>query len=258
MTDKRTPIIVGNWKMNLTTAGAIKLVTEIKNKFAAEPSCDIVVAPPFTALNAVDIALQGSKIQLAGQNVYFEDSGAFTGEVSVAMLEDVGCAFILVGHSERRHIFNETHEVLAKKVAVILRRGLTPILCVGESLRERQDKQTFEVLEEQIRRATANLTDEEMSEIILAYEPVWAIGTGENASPAQVQEIHHHLRNFISKRIDKPTANQLRILYGGSVKVNNATALLAQGDVDGLLIGGASLNPDEFAQIITDISEMKS
>ena len=251
----RKPLIMGNWKMNLVTGEAIKLVTEILNQLENPRAVDIAVAPPFTSLNSVEIALQESPIHLAAQNCHFERSGAFTGEISVAMLKDIGCKYVLIGHSERRHVFNENNEFISNKIASVIHGDLIPVLCVGETLQQRKEKTTFKVLEEQLKKGLSKITLNELREMEIAYEPVWAIGTGENASPSQAQEVHQHIRNNISIIFDKPTANKMRILYGGSVNPNNCAQIMEQPDVDGLLIGGASLSSQKFTSIIRKISE---
>ena len=246
----RNTLIVGNWKMHQVTSEAIQLVTKLKSHIKASPSIEIVVAPPFTALNSVEIALQESDISLAAQNMYCENQGAFTGEISVSMLCDVGCKYVILGHSERRHIFQESDEVIHKKLIATIHKEITPIFCIGETLEQRNNNEAFLIVEKQLKYGFDNIDAREISNFVLAYEPVWAIGTGETASPAQAQEMHQHIRNIVSKVCDQPTANAIRILYGGSVKPTNCKDLLAQADIDGLLVGGASLTSEEFTKII--------
>lgn len=248
-------LIVGNWKLHSSIPDAIKRVTELKTRLKSAVKADVAVAPPFTALQAAEVALQGSIVKLCGQNVYFEDEGAFTGEISAPMLRDVGCTYVLVGHSERRHVFQEPSEWMSRKVRSCIHADLIPILCVGEPIAERRGGRALEYVEEQVRRGIANLSVDEAHRLVLAYEPVWAIGTGETASNEQIQDMHQSLRNLISKALDKPTASAMRILYGGSVNPGNAKAILQQPDVNGLLVGGASLDPAKFAEIVYSAGE---
>lgn len=253
---KRTRLVVGNWKMNLDTTDAIKLITELKSKMVASEGVEVVVAPPFTALSSVEIAIQESSIKLGAQNCYFEEDGAFTGEISVPMLLDIGCQFVLIGHSERRRIFNETNDWIAKKAKMAVQSEMVGIVCVGETAEQRAAGSTQLTIEEQVLKGLGHLTHEDMAHVVMAYEPVWAIGTGKTATPANAQEVHQHIRNLISKKFDKPIANQVRILYGGSVNGQNARDLLKEPDIDGLLVGGASLDSTEFAKIIGVAAEV--
>jgi triosephosphate isomerase len=244
----RRPVIAGNWKMFKTQAQAEALATDVRN--GATGDVEVVVAPPFTALAAVAAVLKGSPVGLAGQNMHSEVEGAFTGEVSPAMLRDAGCTHVILGHSERRQLFGETDEGVAKKAEAAFTHGLTPIVCVGETLAEREAARTMEVVERQTERALRGLTADQVAVLLLAYEPVWAIGTGRTATPEQAQEVHAFIRKHVSGSHGAPTAAALRILYGGSVKPDNIGALMAQADVDGALVGGASLEAFGFLKIV--------
>lgn len=246
----RKPFIVGNWKMNGTISDSIKLVTSLKNLLVEEQHLEIAVAPPFTALYSVAIALTDTNISLAGQNLYWEDEGAFTGEVSGVFLKDVGCDFVILGHSERRQLFGETDEMVNLKIQGALKNDLIPIVCVGESLKDREAGKALEVVEHQLKNAFADIAIHDFDRMVIAYEPVWAIGTGKNATPAQAGEVHQAIRSWLKKFYDAPTANNIKILYGGSVKPDNAAALMDQTHVDGLLVGGASLDAEAFANIV--------
>jgi triosephosphate isomerase len=245
----RKPIIAGNWKMFKTTSEARELVRQLKEALADVDSVEIVVSPPFTALATVAGELKGSNISVASQNMYWEESGAFTGEVSPLMLKDIGCTHVIIGHSERRQFFNETDATVNKKVKAALKTVLTPIVCVGETLEERELGATMNVVERQIRDGLDGLSPREMEKMVIAYEPVWAIGTGKTATPQQAEEVHHLIRSIIAQRADS-VAQDLRILYGGSVKPDNVDELMAQPDIDGALVGGASLQADPFVRIV--------
>jgi triosephosphate isomerase len=248
----RRKLIAGNWKMNKTIPEALALVRELKGLVASVPGdrVEVAVAPPFVSLLAAAAELQGSAVKLAGQNCHWEASGAFTGEVSAQMLKDVGCAYVIVGHSERRQFFGETDETVNKRARAVLGAGMTPILCVGETLAEREAGRTLEVVERQVAGALKGFQAAEVSGFVLAYEPVWAIGTGRTATSAQAQEVHRAIRDQLSRLYDPGTADQVRIQYGGSVKPDNAAELLGQPDVDGALVGGASLKAGDFAAIV--------
>ncbi len=245
----RKPIIAGNWKMFKTTGEARELVRQLKESLADVDSVEVVVSPPFTALAAVVAELKGSNISVAGQNMYWEESGAYTGEVSPLMLKDIGCTHVIIGHSERRQFFNETDATVNKKVKAALKTGLTPIVCVGETLEEREFGATMKVVERQIRDGLEGLAPQEMEKIVIAYEPIWAIGTGKTATPQQAEEVHHLIRSIIAQRADS-VARNIRILYGGSVKPDNVDELMVQPDIDGALVGGASLKADSFVRIV--------
>jgi triosephosphate isomerase len=245
----RKPIIAGNWKMFKTTSEARELVRQLKEALADVDSVEIVVSPPFTALATVVGELKGSHISVAGQNMYWEESGAYTGEVSPLMLKDIGCTHVIIGHSERRQFFNETDGTVNKKVKAALKTGLTPIVCVGETLEARELGATMNVVERQIRDGLDGLSPREMEKTVIAYEPVWAIGTGKTATPQQAEEVHQLIRSIIAQRADS-VAQDLRILYGGSVKPDNVDELMAQPNIDGALVGGASLQADPFVRIV--------
>ncbi len=245
----RRPMIAGNWKLNKNISESLALVNSLKENVAGIKDADIVVAPVFTVLARVAEVLAGSNIVVAAQNCYPENSGAFTGEVSPALLKDVGCACVIVGHSERRQIFGESDAFINQKVRAVLREGLTVILCIGETLDEREGGQMFDVLTRQVRLGLQNINPTEMNTVVLAYEPVWAIGTGKTASDAQAQEAHAFIRGLLRELFGE-TAEVVRILYGGSVKADNVDNLMAQPDVDGALVGGASLKADDFARIV--------
>jgi len=246
----RRRLIAGNWKMYKTIPEALALVRALRADLEARPAaCEVLVAPPFTALAAVAEALRGTPIAVAGQNMHWEREGAFTGEISAAMLKDAGCSHVILGHSERRHVFGEGDEAVAHKLRAASDSGLAAILCVGETLPEREAGRTLEVVERQC-RALDRLAPEDVERCVLAYEPVWAIGTGKVASPSQAQEVHRHLRQHVGRSHGAAAADGLRILYGGSVKPENAAGLLAETDIDGALVGGACLQPASFLAIV--------
>ncbi len=247
---ERIPLIAGNWKMHKTVSEAAPFVVELQKKIGPFDDREVVIAPPFTALAGVKAALSRPGFKLAAQNCHFENKGAFTGEISGAMLKDVGCDYVIVGHSERRHVFGEPNDMIRKKVAAVFSNGMVPILCVGEVLAEREADRTFKVVDEQVQSAIVGLTPQQAKAIVIAYEPVWAIGTGKTATPAQAQEVHAFIRTRYAALCDKKVANAIRILYGGSVKPDNADTLMAQPDVDGLLVGGACLEVGSFERIV--------
>ncbi len=246
----RKPVIAGNWKLNKTIKEAIDLVTLLKRQITNFEYVDVIVCPPFTAISEVSEALLGSDIFVGGQDVHWEDKGAFTGEVSAPFLKDAGAAYVIIGHSERRQFFHETHETVNKKTRAALKAGLTPIVCVGEMLKEREADRTFAVVEEQLRGGLAGFTAEEARRMIIAYEPVWAIGTGKVATPQQAQEVHAFIRKQLSKAFGQEAAESIRIQYGGSVKADNIAELMREADIDGALVGGASLEAGSFADIV--------
>jgi triosephosphate isomerase len=245
----RRPFIVGNWKLHQTIAEALELVTQLKNAVASVRDVDVAVAPPFTALAPVARRLEGSHISLAAQDCFWEDSGAWTGQVSAPLLRDAGCAHVIVGHSERRQHFGETDEGVGRKVRAVLRAAMQPIVCVGETERERDAGATFAVVERQLGAAIGGLAPEELRRLAVAYEPVWAIGTGRTATAAQAEEVQRFLRERMAGWAGA-VAGEVRILYGGSVKPDNAAGLMAEPDVDGALVGGASLDAEGFARIV--------
>ena len=245
----RTPLVVGNWKMHGTQAVARELAQTVRDGLKRPRGVEVVVCPPFTVLPAVAEVLKGAAVALGAQNCHWEGQGAFTGEISPAMLAELGCRWVLIGHSERRHIFRETDEEINRKVGAVLRHGMRPVLCVGETEAERRQGLTFTVVEGQLRAGWAGLSADDIGRGILAYEPVWAIGTGVNATPAQAAEVHGYLRGLVSELASKEIAQSLRILYGGSVKPDNAAELTQEPDIDGSLVGGASLQPQSFITI---------
>ena len=246
----RTPIIVGNWKLNKTLHEAVGFVNSLEPLVADVTDVEIVVAPVFTGLSAVAEALVRTNIRLAAQDVFWEDSGAFTGEVSPGMLKDVGCDYVIIGHSERRQFFSETNEDVNRKAKAAHAHGLIPIICAGESLDEREAGKTGEVVKDHVLNGIAGLSADQIASTVIAYEPVWAIGTGHNATPDQAQEVHARIRSLLSEIYSVDVASQVRIQYGGSVKPENAAALIAQPDVDGALVGTASWDAGSFAQIV--------
>jgi triosephosphate isomerase len=246
----RTSFVCGNWKMHKTAAEARELVRALAPLVAGTAGrVQVAVAPPYTALAAVADAVQGTAVELAAQNVHWEEQGAFTGEVSVRMLAELGVKHVIVGHSERRQLFGETDDGVRRKAAAVLRGGLLPIVCVGETLQEREAGQTLEVVSRQVKAALDGLSGADVARLTIAYEPVWAIGTGKTATTAQAQEVHAAIRQLLSKMAGG-AAQQVRIQYGGSVKPDNAAELMAQPDVDGALVGGASLKAPDFSQIV--------
>lgn len=246
----RKPLIAGNWKMNNSIAESIKLVEKLKALVKDSSSVEIVVAPPFTALSAVRDAIKDSNIKLGAQNIFYEDSGAYTGEISPLMIRNLGCEYVIIGHSERREYFKESDEVVNKKIRAALRNNLKAIVCIGETLKEREENRTMQIIESQIRKGLEGLSAKEVKELTIAYEPVWAIGTGRNATPLQANEVHIHIRKLLSQIFSENTASAVRILYGGSVKPSNSAELMSEKDIDGALVGGASLDADSFAQIV--------
>jgi len=245
----RIPVIAGNWKLFKTIAESVALVHELKPLVAGCQGVEIVIAPVFTALSRVRDAIEGSNIRLAAQDCYWEEEGAFTGEVAPKLLKDAGCSHVIIGHSERRQYFGETDLTVNKKAGAAIAAGLTAIVCVGESLAERESNQTFSVIEKQIQGSLSGLSAAAFTQVVIAYEPVWAIGTGKTASDAQAQEVHAFIRQLIARIFGQPVADSVRILYGGSVKPDNVKGLMTQPDIDGALVGGASLKAESFAAI---------
>lgn len=247
----RKKVIAGNWKMNNNLQETVKLISELKSVTENyDWSSDVIVFPPFTVLETANELLKNSKIGLGAQNMHQETSGAFTGEISGEMLKNIGCEYVLVGHSERRTYFNENDELLNLKVKKALKIALKPILCVGETLAERESNITEKVVEKQIREGLKDLSVSDMNSVIIAYEPVWAIGTGRTATPEQAQAVHYFIRSIIGDIFGADTAEKIIIQYGGSVKAENAKELLSQPDIDGALVGGACLKADSFFGII--------
>jgi triosephosphate isomerase len=248
----RKPFVAGNWKMNTDSRTSIELVERIASGSVeiASQHVTVAVCPPFVYLQSVAKTLSSSNISVGAQDIYFEPKGAFTGEISASMLKDVGCSYCLCGHSERRHVIGEPDELINKKVAAAVSGGLLPILCVGELLEEREASQTNDVVTRHVKEGLAGLSAEKLQAVTIAYEPVWAIGTGLTATPDQAQEVHDFIRKLLGQMYDEKTAEEIRILYGGSVKPNNAAELMGQKDIDGVLVGGASLRADDFLAII--------
>lgn len=245
----RTPIIAGNWKMHYTVDEAVKVIEELK-PLVKDAKCDVVICPTFVCLDAVQKAAAGSNIKIGAQNMHFEEKGAFTGEVAPGMLEAMGIDYVVIGHSERREYFNETDESCNKKVKAAFAHNLTPILCCGESLEQRENGTTNKVIEAQIKADLAGLTNEQAEKVVIAYEPIWAIGTGKTATSEQANETIAAIRNMVCEMFGKEVADKVRIQYGGSVKPNTIKEQMAQSDIDGALVGGASLVASDFAQIV--------
>jgi len=247
----RRCFIAGNWKMNKNLAESVALAREVRSAVAsARAQVEVAVAPVFTALQAVAKVLEDSNVSLAAQNCHASESGAFTGEISAPMLKDVGCSWVILGHSERRQFFGETDAGVKMKVGAVLKAGLRPIVCVGETLAEREANATFEVVARQVHGALNGLRADEGKELVIAYEPVWAIGTGKTATSRQAQDVHAHIRGLLKTLWGAEVAEGIRIQYGGSVKAENAAELLSQPDIDGALVGGASLKAADFAAIV--------
>ncbi len=245
----RQPIIAGNWKMYMTNTEATVLVEALK-QVVADTSCEVVVCPPFTALSTVAELTEDTKVRVGAQNVFHEEEGAYTGEVSPAMLTDIGVSYVIVGHSERRSIFKEADRCVNKRVRIVLQHGMSPILCVGESLNQRESGETVAFIHSQLEMGLHGVPAEEMPEVVIAYEPIWAIGTGRTATAEQAGEVCQSIREKIATMYTPEIADQVRIVYGGSVKSENAKEILAQPHVDGALVGGASLKAGSFAGII--------
>ena len=247
----RTPFIAGNWKMFKTVHETIVFVKELRNAVKDVNGVDIVVAPPFTSVHAAPEAARNSNIAIAAQDVYWEKEGAFTGEVSPAMLKDAGAEYVIVGHSERRRLFGESDAIVNRKAVAVIGAGLTPIVCVGETLEEREANDTLNVLDRQVKDGLDGFSAEQVADLVIAYEPVWAIGTGRVATAAQAQDAHAHIRTRLKQWFGADAADRCHILYGGSVKPDNIRELIAEPDVDGALVGGASLDVRGFAEIVT-------
>lgn len=247
----RKQVIAGNWKMNKDLSEAKELISSIVEALKGKNlTREVIVCPPFTNLQEASGLIKGSQIKLGAQNLYFEESGAFTGEISASMLKSAGCEYVIIGHSERRGIFGESNELINKKMHKALSSGLKPILCVGESLEQRESGVMQKVIEEEIRTAFEGVSKEELKNVIVAYEPIWAIGTGKTATPEQAQEVHAFIREVVASIYGKDLAEELVIQYGGSVKPSNAALLLSKEDIDGALVGGACLTAKDFSGII--------
>jgi triosephosphate isomerase len=246
----RKALIIGNWKMHKTVAEAVEFARELARGFTSMVDREVAIAPPFTALQALQAVLKDTPIALCAQDVHWEEEGAFTGEVSAPMLLDAGCRYVLIGHSERRRWFGETNEDVSRKAKAALRAGLFPVVCVGETLDEREADQTFSIIRRQLKEGLNNIPADDIRRAIVAYEPVWAIGTGKTAALDQAEEIHDFIRQFLARIYGTDIAAGICILYGGSVNPDNAGSLVAQKDIDGLLVGGASLDAGSFRKII--------
>ena len=248
---QRKKIVAANWKMNMLQAEAVEFIKDLLLEIDDISTVEVVIAPPFTAIAKVNEALgKAQNIKIGAQNMHWERSGAFTGEISAAMLRDLFVRYVVIGHSERRAMFGETDEIVNRKARAGHEAGLRPIVCIGETLEQRERGNVEKILSLQLRGSLADLTDRELRETVIAYEPVWAIGTGRNATPEQAQEAHLFIRHILQELSDETTAEHIRIQYGGSVKVENARALMSQPDIDGALVGGASLDPRSFARIV--------
>jgi triosephosphate isomerase (TIM) len=250
----RRPLIAGNWKMFKTIPEAVNLVNIIKAGVHKVTDCDVVVCPSFTVLSAVSEAIRDSGIELGAQDLYYETEGAFTGEISPLMLKDVGCRYVIIGHSERRALFNETDELVNKKVIAALKYNIVPIMCIGETLEERESRRAFEVVKLQLDHSLGELKAEEVERIVVAYEPVWAIGTGRTAAPEQAEQMHSYIRRLLDEKYGAGAREHVKILYGGSVKPDNIAQLMAKPNVDGALVGGASIKAESFIQIAANAS----
>ncbi len=253
----RKKFIAGNWKMNKTSADGVALVRDIVTAVGKQSDVEVVICPPFTGLESASKVLEGSNVKLGAQNMHFEGNGAFTGEISAPMLRSIFVTHVILGHSERRTFFGETDEIVNKKVLAALKNQLRPIFCVGETLAERESGSTLKVVQTQIERGLEGVSKELASSVVVAYEPVWAIGTGKVATTEQAQEVHAFIRGLLSKLFTEPVAQKLRILYGGSMKPANAPELLSQKDIDGGLIGGASLEARSFVELVTAAAAVK-
>ncbi|MFA5104640.1 MAG: triose-phosphate isomerase [Candidatus Margulisiibacteriota bacterium] len=246
----RKPMAAGNWKMFKTAKEAAQMLLDLKDKVKGVENREIVICPTFTALESAVNATHGSNIKIGAQNLFWEEKGAFTGEIAPAMIKDLGCEYVIIGHSERRQYFGESDATVNKRIFAALKAGLKPIICVGETLQERESEKTFSVIETQLKGGLKDLTKEQMTAAVIAYEPVWAIGTGKTATKEQAQEVHAFIRKLLADLFGKNTAEATRILYGGSVKPDNMKDLMSQPDIDGGLVGGASLEAESFSKIV--------
>jgi triosephosphate isomerase (TIM) len=247
----RTPFIAGNWKMFKTVADTVKYVKEFRSLVKDVEGVEIVIAPPFTAIHAAAEAARNSNVAIAAQDMFWEREGAFTGEVSAPMLQEAGAEYVIIGHSERRTLFGETDATVNRKLAAAIAAGLAPIACIGEMLDQRERNETFDVLDRQIKQGLDGLSSDQVGQLVIAYEPVWAIGTGRNATPAQAAEAHGHIRKRLRQWFSPDAAELCHVIYGGSVKPDNIRELVSQPDVDGALVGGASLDVRGFVEIVT-------
>ena len=248
--ENRRPLIAGNWKMYKTPQEAAETAEQLVEQVRDVSDVDIMIAPPFTALESVSRAIKNSPVALGAQDLYWEEEGAYTGEISAPMLKSMGCEYGIIGHSERRQYFGETDKTVNQKIQAAIRIGLKPVFCIGETEQERESEQTFSVLDKQVRKGLERLVLEQLDTLIIAYEPVWAIGTGKTATDDQAQEVHQFIRSLIEKSFGNELSKSIRILYGGSVKPDNILNLMEMPDIDGALVGGASLSADSFSQIV--------
>ncbi len=248
--EHRRPLIAGNWKMNKTTDEAAETARQLVERVAGVTDVDIMIAPTFTALAPVFKVIQNSPVALGAQNLFWENEGAYTGEISAAMLKSVGCRYCIIGHSERRQYFGETDETVNKKIQAAIQVDLKPVFCVGETEKERESEQTLSVLDKQVKKGLEGLVSDQLDMLVIAYEPVWAIGTGKTATDAQAQEVHQFIRSLVEKNFGNALSDSIRILYGGSAKPDNITGLMSMPDIDGGLVGGASLDAESFSEII--------
>jgi triosephosphate isomerase len=246
----RKPLIAGNWKMYKTSSEAAETAKDLIEQVRDVADVDIMIAPPFTALEAVARAIKNSPVALGAQNLFWEEEGAYTGEISAPMLKSVGCEYAIIGHSERRQYFGETDETVNQKIQAAIQADLKPVFCIGETEQEREAEQTFSVLDKQVKKGLERRVPEQLDSLIIAYEPVWAIGTGKTATDEQAQEVHQFIRSLIEKSFGKGLSKSIRILYGGSVKPGNILNLMGMPDIDGALVGGASLDADSFSKIV--------
>ncbi len=247
---ERLPFIAGNWKMNKTVEESLDLVRQLKATLSSIVGVEVAVAPPFTALYAISRELKGSFIGLAAQDLFYEEKGAFTGEISPLMLKEIGCQYVIIGHSERRQFFGETDETVNRRIKAALGHGVRPIFCMGETLKERDEGKAFSVIERQVEGGLRSIGEEEMKDIVIAYEPVWAIGTGKTATPEQAEEVHRFIRKKLEGLYSRRIAERIRIQYGGSVTPENIKGLMSQENIDGALVGGASLKSETFSKIV--------
>jgi len=241
-------LIAGNWKMNKTPTESITFVKDLLERTKNYNDRDILICPPFTSLYPISTVLKNTFLFLGAQNVFYEEKGAFTGEISPLMLKDIGVDFVICGHSERRNIFGETDEIINKKIKKVVQNGINPILCIGEKLEERETGKTFEIIKKQLENCLIDFED--IEKLTIAYEPIWAIGTGKNATPQQVEEVHTFIRNWVGKKYGQNISDSIRVIYGGSVSPENIDDLMKEKDIDGVLVGGASLDIDKFSRII--------
>jgi triosephosphate isomerase len=246
----RLPFIAGNWKMNKTVGEALDLIRQLKTSLSNIVGVEVAVAPPFTALYAISQELKRSFIRLAAQNLFYEEKGAFTGEISPLMIKEIGCQYVIIGHSERRQFFGETDETVNRRIKAALGQGVKPIFCMGETLKEREEGKAFSVIEKQVEGGLRGIGEEEVKDIVIAYEPVWAIGTGKTATPEQAEEVHRFIRERLERLYSREIAERIRIQYGGSVTPENIKRLMSQENIDGALVGGASLKSETFSKIV--------